>query len=1080
MPPVSIRKTYSRKPSNVFKRRDSCDAINALFAVNLQKREISFITTTRNIKRKSKKIQIKELPAKDRFHHLIEDSVVRSCPFDDTFDKMLKSGQVSLKDGSQNASKMQGKYESSLDKSVTNSLIIERECKKKVDEFTLSSFSSQSNSNVLRDGVVDNCSIEKSYDKKFEEVQNRYIIASTPAAYCSPKKITIVGEAISPIAACKSRHKSIVDKSYELIHTWNFEPPSEFQTVSLLSSSRSSTPKRQQWRHISKVKNRVKHYRKIPLAYGQLKELSKHIRETDEKLNQEPKVALTPLFLNTLGITDSVQLPSKTEESYLQNLNESTKSSSASISNPLSKGRNDSELPAGNSSPRTPVRVLNLRKRAVPITGRRPKLVEKREVMMNNETAPKLLNDTVSRSQLKNCDANSCNEQNGTDSNGSSKSTSVSNWISQVENGTESSAPSVSNCSPCTPVRFLNLRKRAVPITGRRRKLVEKHEIPTDNQSPAKLPTDSSTCLMENYHASSSDEQNATKENTSISQWGDNISESSDTSHHEMEIINQIINTPAINSDDDKDDLLNSAGEERDSMYNRKLCSIYSKSLPSIHCHALSMREETRCLNEKSRHTLDATSNLTNTVELSLSATEFEIRKAHYVRKLNFYLNSTSGSNCDLSKPNLVESDSANISMDWNGSRSDKVQNSKISLRDEPTIFETESVQANATNITPACNDQNISIVSVDNVVFNEKTDSDNDNEIPLTHYEKLDHSYCSTEYANVSKNGQNFNEVLNYSCNNANSICSSDVISISDEEIIGIQSSAESDVSHASEDFNMSNCSISDVREINKFTSFDNENYVIDKQDLGHEESFVKTDDESNLLTDEEINEVGEDTYASTDSENCLIKEDTDKVNELSSCVPLKKSVLLKEGKAWRRSLLQHRKLSILRTTQDCTNSPIISEPSKLFRRSILSTIRQSINSSLFESSQLNTTIETAYGPDSTTETLYQEESIGESLHLTRNKSIYEETPYERARNLVLRKCGQEKPLPFEECYPSTILQRCRKIGEGVYGEVFLYKNSDGFGTVMKIIPIEGSQLVNDEPQKKFHEILSEIVIAM
>uniref|UniRef100_A0A1Y1MDJ0 non-specific serine/threonine protein kinase n=1 Tax=Photinus pyralis TaxID=7054 RepID=A0A1Y1MDJ0_PHOPY len=132
------------------------------------------------------------------------------------------------------------------------------------------------------------------------------------------------------------------------------------------------------------------------------------------------------------------------------------------------------------------------------------------------------------------------------------------------------------------------------------------------------------------------------------------------------------------------------------------------------------------------------------------------------------------------------------------------------------------------------------------------------------------------------------------------------------------------------------------------------------------------------------------------------------------------------------------------------------------------------------FKCLSLTNSLETAYGPDSTTETLYQEESIGESLHLTRNKSIYVETPYEQARNLVLRKCGQEKPLPFEECYPSTILQRCRKIGEGVYGEVFLYKNSDGFGTVMKIIPIEGSQLVNDEPQKKFHEILSEIVIAM
>ena len=111
---------------------------------------------------------------------------------------------------------------------------------------------------------------------------------------------------------------------------------------------------------------------------------------------------------------------------------------------------------------------------------------------------------------------------------------------------------------------------------------------------------------------------------------------------------------------------------------------------------------------------------------------------------------------------------------------------------------------------------------------------------------------------------------------------------------------------------------------------------------------------------------------------------------------------------------------------------------------------------------------LQTAYGSNNTKETVYQEESIGETFELTQSNCIYEETPNERAKNLVLRKCGQEKPIPFQECYSTTTLQRCRKIGEGVYGEVFLYKNSDGYGTVMKVIPIEGNQLVNDEPQKK------------
>lgn len=56
--------------------------------------------------------------------------------------------------------------------------------------------------------------------------------------------------------------------------------------------------------------------------------------------------------------------------------------------------------------------------------------------------------------------------------------------------------------------------------------------------------------------------------------------------------------------------------------------------------------------------------------------------------------------------------------------------------------------------------------------------------------------------------------------------------------------------------------------------------------------------------------------------------------------------------------------------------------------------------------------------------------------------------------------------------------LEHCRKIGEGVYGEVFLHEYLDK-KSVIKIIPIEGEKLVNGEPQKKFNEILSEIVIA-
>ncbi|CAG5104108.1 Similar to Haspin: Serine/threonine-protein kinase haspin homolog (Drosophila melanogaster) [Cotesia congregata] len=81
-------------------------------------------------------------------------------------------------------------------------------------------------------------------------------------------------------------------------------------------------------------------------------------------------------------------------------------------------------------------------------------------------------------------------------------------------------------------------------------------------------------------------------------------------------------------------------------------------------------------------------------------------------------------------------------------------------------------------------------------------------------------------------------------------------------------------------------------------------------------------------------------------------------------------------------------------------------------------------------------------------------------------------------ARNVVLQRCDQTDSLPFESCYPDSYLKHCRKIGEGVYGEVFLYENKRD-KSVIKIIPIEGNELVNGEPQKKYGEILSEIIIA-
>nr|CAD7460970.1 unnamed protein product [Timema tahoe] len=80
-------------------------------------------------------------------------------------------------------------------------------------------------------------------------------------------------------------------------------------------------------------------------------------------------------------------------------------------------------------------------------------------------------------------------------------------------------------------------------------------------------------------------------------------------------------------------------------------------------------------------------------------------------------------------------------------------------------------------------------------------------------------------------------------------------------------------------------------------------------------------------------------------------------------------------------------------------------------------------------------------------------------------------------ACDVVLSKCHLKRILLFSDAFSFSFLDKCSKIGEGVYGEVFSCEESC---SVIKIIPIEGNQLVNGEPQKTFKEILSEIVIAI
>ncbi|XP_076317113.1 uncharacterized protein LOC143229129 [Tachypleus tridentatus] len=78
-----------------------------------------------------------------------------------------------------------------------------------------------------------------------------------------------------------------------------------------------------------------------------------------------------------------------------------------------------------------------------------------------------------------------------------------------------------------------------------------------------------------------------------------------------------------------------------------------------------------------------------------------------------------------------------------------------------------------------------------------------------------------------------------------------------------------------------------------------------------------------------------------------------------------------------------------------------------------------------------------------------------------------------------VLALCDQNEPIPFSEAFPQRFLSKCKKIGEGVYGEVFHSNYPQGEEIAIKIIPIEGDFPVNEESQKNFEEILPEIVVS-
>ncbi|XP_006899813.1 PREDICTED: serine/threonine-protein kinase haspin [Elephantulus edwardii] len=91
-------------------------------------------------------------------------------------------------------------------------------------------------------------------------------------------------------------------------------------------------------------------------------------------------------------------------------------------------------------------------------------------------------------------------------------------------------------------------------------------------------------------------------------------------------------------------------------------------------------------------------------------------------------------------------------------------------------------------------------------------------------------------------------------------------------------------------------------------------------------------------------------------------------------------------------------------------------------------------------------------------------------TLHIVDQKTSHAEK--------VFGECSQEGPVPFSCCLPTEKLEHCEKIGEGVFGEVFRTITNCA-PVALKIIAIEGHDLVNGSHQKTFEEILPEIIIS-
>ena len=77
-----------------------------------------------------------------------------------------------------------------------------------------------------------------------------------------------------------------------------------------------------------------------------------------------------------------------------------------------------------------------------------------------------------------------------------------------------------------------------------------------------------------------------------------------------------------------------------------------------------------------------------------------------------------------------------------------------------------------------------------------------------------------------------------------------------------------------------------------------------------------------------------------------------------------------------------------------------------------------------------------------------------------------------------VLLYCEPNEVIDFKNCFEKHVINKCRKIGEGSYGEVFASKDKDERDIVIKIIPLVRNE--NQSEDDLFAQILPELVISL